>query len=275
MALIDKTEILLHRKIDKSVRDDKINPHIEDAEFLESFAKMYTYRFSLEPLNSLMMLIIDESLVNKLSGEIEKTVSEKESFSTNSGSCENSDVHLSNEEMNNISLIMDVKLPVKVRIGKKRMLLKDVLNMDIGSVIELNQLANDPLEILVDNNVIAHFHEWMAGTPIPAMTLVVQIEPGPIPTFIPSAPALIRSSQAFAVATFPAITSYFFSGSTHIALTDLTISITPLECPCAVSIIIASIPASIRARALTSSFSPTPMAPATLKRPRESLFAFG
>ena len=64
-------------------------------------------------------------------------------------------MQLNNEEMNNIALIMDVKLPVKVRIGKKRMLLKDVLNMDIGSVIELNQLANDPLEILVDNNVIA------------------------------------------------------------------------------------------------------------------------
>ena len=65
------------------------------------------------------------------------------------------DVNLSGEEMNNISLIMDVKLPVRVRIGKKKMLLKDVLNMDIGSVIELNQLANDPLEILVDNHVIA------------------------------------------------------------------------------------------------------------------------
>ncbi len=57
--------------------------------------------------------------------------------------------------MSNIALIMDVKLPVKVRIGKKRMLLKDVLNMDIGSVIELNQLANDPLDILVDDHVIA------------------------------------------------------------------------------------------------------------------------
>jgi len=57
--------------------------------------------------------------------------------------------------MHNISLIMDVKLPVKVRIGKKKMLLKDVLSMDIGSVIELNQLANDPLDILVDNHVIA------------------------------------------------------------------------------------------------------------------------
>jgi len=35
------------------------------------------------------------------------------------------------------------------------MLLKDVLNMDIGSVIELNQLANDPLEILVGDKVVA------------------------------------------------------------------------------------------------------------------------
>jgi flagellar motor switch protein FliN/FliY len=67
----------------------------------------------------------------------------------------NHEIKLNADEINNISLIMDVKLPVRVRIGKKKMLLKDVLNMDIGSVIELNQLANDPLEILVDNHVIA------------------------------------------------------------------------------------------------------------------------
>ncbi len=35
------------------------------------------------------------------------------------------------------------------------MLLKDVLNMDIGSVIELDQLANEPLDILVGDKVIA------------------------------------------------------------------------------------------------------------------------
>ncbi len=35
------------------------------------------------------------------------------------------------------------------------MLLKDVLSMDIGSVIELNQLANDPLEILVGDKIVA------------------------------------------------------------------------------------------------------------------------
>lgn len=58
-------------------------------------------------------------------------------------------------DIKNIGLIMDVRLPLRVRIGSKKMLLKDVLSMDIGSVIELNQLANDPLEVLIGDKVIA------------------------------------------------------------------------------------------------------------------------
>lgn len=60
------------------------------------------------------------------------------------------------DDYGNISMLLDVKLNVHVRIGQKRMLLKDVIAMDIGSVIELNQLANEPLEMLVDDKVIAH-----------------------------------------------------------------------------------------------------------------------
>ncbi|AGZ82316.1 flagellar motor switch protein FliY [Campylobacter fetus] len=59
------------------------------------------------------------------------------------------------EEIKNIGLIMDVRLPIRVRIGSKKMLLKDVLSMDIGSVIELNQLANDPLEVLIGDKQVA------------------------------------------------------------------------------------------------------------------------
>ena len=126
---------------------------------LEQYSKMYVYKFSLTSLNSLLMFIIDQTLSDKLNDN-PKTQSAKGedthiSSPSTSSSCYDSKLKLSEEEMNNISLIMDVKLPVKVRIGKKKMLLKDVLNMDIGSVIELNQLANDPLEILVDNHVIA------------------------------------------------------------------------------------------------------------------------
>ena len=120
---------------------------------LESYSQMNIYDFSLGSVKSLMMFIIDEKLKKAISGESDSpAVTSDSSVSPQS---EEFPVALSSDEMGNIGLIMDVKLPVRVRIGKKRMLLKDVLNMDIGSVIELNQLANDPLEILVDNHVIA------------------------------------------------------------------------------------------------------------------------
>jgi hypothetical protein len=45
------------------------------------------------------------------------------------------------------------------------------------------------------------------GTPEPVITLVIQIEPEPTPTFTASTPALIRSSVPFDVATLPAINS--------------------------------------------------------------------
>jgi flagellar motor switch protein FliN/FliY len=126
---------------------------------LEDYSKMFVYRFIINELNSLFMFIIDEKLQNKLSGNDDTEEKEvQNNIDDESSNIDNDcyeEIHLSDEEINNISLIMDVKLPVRVRIGKKKMLLKDVLNMDIGSVIELNQLANDPLEILVDNHVIA------------------------------------------------------------------------------------------------------------------------
>ena len=126
---------------------------------LEDFNRMFIYTFALDSLNSLLMFIVDDTFFNALSGDstskTEETLKSNDSVSLSSQDCSGEVVNLNSEEMSNISLIMDVKLPVRVRIGKKRMLLKDVLNMDIGSVIELNQLANDPLEILVDNHVIA------------------------------------------------------------------------------------------------------------------------
>ena len=130
----------------------------DDEVSLESFSKMYVYKFSLAGITSMLMFIIDEKLAQALSpsqADTQNVSTAIEKEENSSENCDGESVKLSEEEMKNISLIMDVKLPVRVRIGKKRMLLKDVLNMDIGSVIELNQLANDPLEILVDNHVIA------------------------------------------------------------------------------------------------------------------------
>ena len=125
---------------------------------LDSYSKIYVYTFTLGELNSLVMLVIDEKFEKSFySGNVNESNlgSLKEVKTVSINSTKEQEAPIDCGDMKNISLILDVKLPVRVRIGKKKMLLKDVLNMDIGSVIELNQLANDPLDILVDDHVIA------------------------------------------------------------------------------------------------------------------------
>lgn len=126
---------------------------------LDRYAKMFVFSFSLGSIASLMMFAVDTAIEDALNGPQNVAPSAVSSPSKPTtifdAPVEEKAVKLEETEMKNISLIMDVKLPVRVRIGKKKMLLKDVLSMDIGSVIELNQLANDPLDILVDDNVIA------------------------------------------------------------------------------------------------------------------------
>jgi flagellar motor switch protein FliN/FliY len=131
----------------------------ENAEVdVAGFSKMYVFNFKLGTIDSLMMFVTDDDFLNAFkatSGAASEHFESAPLANTASSTKAASQVNLDEGEMKNISLIMDVKLPVRVRIGQKRMLLKDVLSMDIGSVIELNQLANDPLDILVDDRVIA------------------------------------------------------------------------------------------------------------------------
>lgn len=125
---------------------------------IDPFVKMYVFTFALGELKSLIMLAIDATILEALEGAPkmnESTYMSKNDTSPVLDDASSPPRKLDESEMKNIGLILDVKLPVRVRIGKKKMLLKDVLSMDIGSVIELNQLANDPLDILVDDNVIA------------------------------------------------------------------------------------------------------------------------
>lgn len=123
---------------------------------LDGYAKMFVFNFSLGSINSLMMFAIDSAVNNALNGgNAPSSAPSRSSGNIFDEPASEPAVKLEEGEMKNIGLILDVKLPVRVRIGKKKMLLKDVLSMDIGSVIELNQLANDPLDILVDDHVIA------------------------------------------------------------------------------------------------------------------------
>lgn len=50
----------------------------------------------------------------------------------------------------NLELLYGVKLKLSVRLGTKIVLLKDILRWDVGEIIELEQMVNEPLEILVN-----------------------------------------------------------------------------------------------------------------------------
>lgn len=54
-----------------------------------------------------------------------------------------------------IELLNDVDLDVKIELGRAQMLIEDVLKLGEGSVIELDKLAGDPVDVLVNERLVA------------------------------------------------------------------------------------------------------------------------
>jgi flagellar motor switch protein FliN/FliY len=54
-----------------------------------------------------------------------------------------------------IEFLLDIPLEVTVQLGMTRMLIRDLLQLGQGSVIELDKLAGEPMEILVNNKLVA------------------------------------------------------------------------------------------------------------------------
>ncbi|MCC0633027.1 MULTISPECIES: FliM/FliN family flagellar motor switch protein [unclassified Clostridioides] len=65
-------------------------------------------------------------------------------------------LEISETNRNNIERILDLKLELSVVIGRTKMSLRDILNLNKGSLIELDTLADQDVEILIDNKVLAY-----------------------------------------------------------------------------------------------------------------------
>ncbi|BDC52041.1 hypothetical protein F183_A43560 [Bryobacterales bacterium F-183] len=61
----------------------------------------------------------------------------------------------SGPEAKNSDLLFDVELPVCVSFGRAYLQLKDVLKLTTGSIVELNRTVSEPVEVIVNNCVIA------------------------------------------------------------------------------------------------------------------------
>ena len=62
---------------------------------------------------------------------------------------------MSSAKDRNLQMILDIPLRVTVELGRTKMPVSELLNLTQGSVIELNKLAGEPMEVLVNDKLIA------------------------------------------------------------------------------------------------------------------------
>ncbi len=58
-------------------------------------------------------------------------------------------------EPNNLSMLLDIPLQVTVELGRTKRMVKEILAVSQGSIIELDKLAGEPVDILINNKLIA------------------------------------------------------------------------------------------------------------------------
>ncbi len=54
-----------------------------------------------------------------------------------------------------IDMLKDVELDMKIELGRSKMLVDDVLKLGEGSIVEIDKLAGDPVDILVNERLVA------------------------------------------------------------------------------------------------------------------------
>ena len=59
------------------------------------------------------------------------------------------------EETTCLSILMDVQLPVSIRFGETEMALEEIVKLGVGSVIELSSGIDQPVELVVNNRILA------------------------------------------------------------------------------------------------------------------------
>lgn len=58
-------------------------------------------------------------------------------------------------ESKNLQMVLDIPLKLTVELGRTKIMVSDLLNLGQGSVVELQKLAGEPMEIMVNDKLIA------------------------------------------------------------------------------------------------------------------------
>ena len=85
----------------------------------------------------------------------EEPAAESQTYEMPSFDAEAGDADADVSAQGTFDLLMDVNLNVKIELGKSKMLVEDILALKKGSVVPLDKLAGDPVDILVNDRLVA------------------------------------------------------------------------------------------------------------------------
>jgi flagellar motor switch protein FliN/FliY len=125
---------------------------VHQSESAGTFPTQYTAAFSLESdkcKGLALRLDLDADMLAAASAKAEQPAQ------TEPAPADETPAGASRDLPSNLDLILDVQLDATIRFGEREMLLQDVFGLMPGAVVELNQLVNEPAELLVAGRLVA------------------------------------------------------------------------------------------------------------------------
>ncbi len=108
--------------------------------------------------------VIEETNSRPAPEEIKELLEEEQPHSADSEISQEEQTDSENLSRNRgLEFLYDVPLEVSVEVGRSRILLRDLLQMGEGYVIELDKLAGEPLDLYVNSRLIAKGEAVMVG----------------------------------------------------------------------------------------------------------------
>ncbi|HBR96115.1 MAG TPA: flagellar motor switch protein FliN [Gammaproteobacteria bacterium] len=63
----------------------------------------------------------------------------------------------------NLELVMDIPVTLSMELGRTRMSIQELLQLNSGSVVELQRMADEPMDVLVNGTLVAHGEAVVIG----------------------------------------------------------------------------------------------------------------
>jgi flagellar motor switch protein FliN len=136
-----------------SIKSEVKNSAIVEGASLSSQQNIYTMTLSLDSEKLAVVISFDGIVLpffSSITGVVSSDSEIKNEIAPVQNNSNNSHAPHNVQLPKNLELLYNIKLKLSVRLGTKVVLLKDILRWDVGEIIELEQMVNEPLEILVN-----------------------------------------------------------------------------------------------------------------------------